>query len=210
VRLLFIFVVTYSYLIVGYFIILKHLYNYLYFTMKNLTNLTLQSNLNINLSNTSQDKTGNQQGNLTKQIVSSEIKDKLDTKSPNVLYFLGGFVEGEGSNSVSISVGRLFKYGINLQPVFNITQHENGLKILHAYKDLFGAGSVLQKSGSPHIWVYTIKGYKHIITQIFPFLEKYVQPYSCKGHEYQLFKQLVILSSEGNQRNKETLINMVK
>jgi len=59
VRLLFIFVVTYSYLIVGYFIILKHLYNYLYFTMKNLTNLTLQSNLNINLSNTSQDKTGN-------------------------------------------------------------------------------------------------------------------------------------------------------
>jgi len=27
------------------------------------------------------------------------------------------------------------------------------IKILHAYKDLFGAGSVLQKSGSPHIWV---------------------------------------------------------
>jgi len=145
VRLLFIFVVNNSYLIVGYFIILKHLYNYLYFTMKNLTNFTLQSNLNINLSNTSQDKTGNQQGNLTKQIVSSEIPDKLDTKSPNVLYFLGGFVEGEGSNSVSISVGRLFKYGINLQPVFNVTQHENGLKILHAYKDLFGAGSVLKK-----------------------------------------------------------------
>lgn len=80
------------------------------------------------------------------------------------------FVEGEGSNSVSISVGKNFKYGVKLQPVFNVSQHENGLSILESYKTLFGVGSVLQKSGSPHILVYTVKGYKHIIKHIIPFL----------------------------------------
>jgi LAGLIDADG endonuclease len=184
-----------------------------------LNDRTKNLNLNLNLSNYSysneeQDnlKKGNQQGNLTKHIVLSETKYDLryDVKNPNFLYFLGGFVEGEVSNSVSISVGKLFKYGVNLQPVFNVTQHENGLNILHAYKNLFEAGSVLKKSGSPHIWVYTIKGYKHIILRVIPFLESYVQPYSCKVREYQIFKKLVIMSAEGHQKNKETLIEMVK
>ena len=43
-----------------------------------------------------------------------------------------------------------------------------------------------------------------------PFLETYVQPYSCKKQEYQLFKQLVLMSEAGAQKNKETLIEMVK
>ena len=128
----------------------------------------------------------------------------------NYLFFLGGFVEGEGSNSVSISVGRSFKYGINIQPVFNVSQHENGLKILESFKTYFGVGSVVQKSGAPHVWVYTVKGYKHIIKHVIPFLETYVQPYSCKTNEYQIFKQLVLMSEAGGQKNKETLIEMVK
>ena len=41
--------------------------------------------------------------------------------NPNYLFFLGGFVEGEGSNSISISVSKNFKYGINIQPVFNVS-----------------------------------------------------------------------------------------
>nr|YP_010879611.1 hypothetical protein QU375_mgr02 [Heterobasidion parviporum]WHL55381.1 hypothetical protein [Heterobasidion parviporum] len=175
-------------------------------------------NLKIKNSLISAQTDGNQQGtNKTKliklrNINTINVRDNLirDINNSNYLFFLGGFVEGEGSNSVSISVGKKFKYGINMQPVFNVTQHENGLKILESYKTLFGVGSILRKSGSPHIWVYTIKGYKHIIKHIIPFLETYVQPYSCKTDEYKLFKQLVLMSAEGNQKNKETLIEMVK
>ena len=53
-------------------------------------------------------------------------------KNTMYLYFLGGFVEGEGSNSVSISINKNFKYGINIQPVFNVTQHKNGINILYS------------------------------------------------------------------------------
>ena len=131
-------------------------------------------------------------------------------KNTMYLYFLGGFVEGEGSNSVSISINKNFKYGINVQPIFNVTQHKNGLDILYSFKELFNGGSVVEKSGSPDIFVYTLKGYKQIIKQVIPFLEIYVQPFSCKKEEYFLFKEIVLQSSEGKQKNKESLIEMVK
>ena len=52
----------------------------------------------------------------------------------NYIYFLAGFVEGEGSISLSVTIHKDFKYGINIQPVFNVTQHKNGLNILNSFK----------------------------------------------------------------------------
>ena len=153
---------------------------------------------------------GNQQGNININSTQQLNNTNLPEFNSNYLFFLGGFVEGEGSNSVSISVSKTFKYGINIQPVFNVSQHENGLRLLESFKTYFEVGSVVPKSGAPHVWVYTVKGYKHIIKHVMPFLETYVQPYSCKKQEYQLFKQLVLMSEAGGQKNKETLIEMVK
>jgi hypothetical protein len=135
---------------------------------------------------------------------------KRDITNPLYLYFLGGFVEGEGSNSISVSINKNFKYGINIQPVFNVSQHKNGLDILNSFKELFNSGSVVEKSGSPDIYVYILKGYKQIIKYVIPFLETYVQTFSCKKEEYSIFKEIVLQSSEGKQKNKDTLIEMVK
>lgn len=49
--------------------------------------------------------------------------NKKRGEETNYLYFLGGFTEGEGSNSWSISISKNFKYGVNIQPVFNVSQH---------------------------------------------------------------------------------------
>jgi hypothetical protein len=74
---------------------------------------------------------------------------KRNINDQSYLYFLGGFVEGEGSNSISVTVHKNFKYGINLQPVFNVSQHKNGLEILYSFKELFGdSGSVVEKSAA--------------------------------------------------------------
>lgn len=139
-------------------------------------------------------------------------KEKIrDIKDTSYLWFLGGFVEGEGSNSVSVTINKNFKYGVNIQPVFNVSQHKNGLNILYSFKELFeNAGSVVEKSGSPDIFVYTLKGYRQIIKYVMPFLEVYVQPFSCKKEEFKIFKEIVISSSEGKQKNKIDLINLVK
>jgi hypothetical protein len=129
-------------------------------------------------------------------------------KNTDYLYFLGGFVEG--SMSVSITIHKDFKYGVNIQSIFNVTQHKNVLNILNSYKELFNAGSIVLKSGSSDIYVYTLKGYKQIIKLVLPFLETYVCPFSCKMEEYTIFKKVLIESSDGKQRNKDTLIELVK
>ena len=146
---------------------------------------------------------------MNTQIMNTQIMKK-DIKNSNYLYFLGGFVEGEGSNSVSVTIHKDFKFGVNLQPVFNVSQHKKGIDLLNSFKELFeGAGSVVEKSGSPDVFVYTLKGYKQIIKYVIPFLETYVQPFSCKKEEFNIFKEIVILSSEGKQKNKEDLIYLV-
>lgn len=97
-----------------------------------------------------------QKAQQSKTINSDVVADKSfylsrDVQNPNYLYFLGGFVEGEGSNSVAVSVGKEFKFGVNLQPIFNVSQHVNGINILYSFKELFGAGSVVKKSGSEDV-----------------------------------------------------------
>lgn len=37
-----------------------------------------------------------------------------------------------------------------------------------------------------------------------------MSPFSCKMEEYSIFKQIVLQSSEGKQKDKETLIELVK
>lgn len=54
-----------------------------------------------------------------------------------------------------------------------------------------------------------MKGYKQIIKHVIPFLEIYVQPFSCKKEEYSVFKQIVLKSSDGGQRDKDSLIEII-
>ena len=97
------------------------------------------------------------QKDFNKNLKSTSINLR-DIKNTNYLYFLGGFVEGEGSNTVSVTVNKKFKYGISIKPEFNVTLHKNGINILFSFKELFNAGSVVLKSGSEDVYVYTVKG----------------------------------------------------
>nr|YP_009690233.1 LAGLIDADG homing endonuclease [Porodaedalea pini]QEG57013.1 LAGLIDADG homing endonuclease [Porodaedalea pini] len=85
---------------------------------------------------------------------------KRDIKDINYLHFLAGFVEGEGSMSVSVSVNDKFKYGVSIQPVFNVTQHKNGMSILNSFKELF-EGDLSQLNPVLLIYVFILwKGIK--------------------------------------------------
>jgi len=106
--------------------------SYKYFIMKKIK--TLNSGVTT---------TSNLQGT-----VNGSIKD---VTNKDYLYWLGGFVEGEGCVSISVIANPKTPFGIQLQPVFNVTQHFNGLDILKSFLVLFGAGSLHVKSGADHV-----------------------------------------------------------
>jgi hypothetical protein len=61
--------------------------------------------------------------NLSNSNQKENINSNRDIKNTNYLYFLGGFAEGEGSNTVTINVAENFKYGVDIKPEFNVAQH---------------------------------------------------------------------------------------
>lgn len=140
-------------------------------------------------------------------IAISSIKD---INNVNYLYWLGGFVEGEGCVSISVIANPNAPFGIQLQPIFNVTQHINGIAILQSFLALFGAGNLHAKSGAPHVWVYDIKGYKNMISIVIPFFLRYVFPFSCKTSEFKMFQEICILLSNGEHFTKDGLIKMVR
>jgi len=160
-------------------------------------------NNNINLEN-------NQQGKNNTSYLSS-ILDNKDITNTSYLFWLGGFVEGEGSLSVSIILNFKYEFGVHLQPIFNVTQHVNGVSILNSFLKLFNdKGSLHLKSGAQNIWVYELKGTKNLITYVIPFFSNYVIPFSCKIVEYDNFKKIVLGLQNKEHLQKESLIELVK
>ena len=136
------------------------------------------------------------------------------TLSENHKYWLGGFVEGEGSLVVSIVTNPKVRLGIVLQPEFNVTQHESGLNILNSYKTLFnGLGNLKEKSGSNQVWVYSLKGSKNLKELVLPYFESYVVPFSSK-HKADVFNRFasiidILYANLGQAMDKEQLIELV-
>jgi hypothetical protein len=133
--------------------------------------------------------------------------------SDNHKYWLGGFVEGEGSLTISIVRNKKSIYGFLLQPEFNVSQHKNGLPILNMFKILLNnKGSILKKSGSKNVWVYALKGIDNLNNFIIPFYLKYVVNYSSKYNSKELDKFTYILSKLKNKSkiNKDEYIDLVK
>lgn len=132
-----------------------------------------------------------------------------DVNNPNFLFWLGGFVEGEGSISVSVVVNKAAPFGVLLQPIFNVTQHINGISILEAFKVLFNRGNLHAKSGSPFVWVYELKGYKSLLTLAIPFYLTYVLSFGCKIPEFEMVHEVCLMMDRGEHKTKEGLAKMV-
>jgi hypothetical protein len=133
-----------------------------------------------------------------------------DITNVNYLYRLGGFVEGEGCTSIAVSASEKYTFGIQLQPIFNVTQHVSGITTLESFKELFGVGTLHPKSGAPHVYVYDMKGYANMIKFIIPFYELYVLSFGCKIPQFEVFREICFMLDKGLHKDKEGLIKMVR
>lgn len=96
-------------------------------------------------------------------------------------YYLGGFIEGEGSLSVGAKKGTTCKFGASLDPGFNVTQHVNGAKHLYECLCFFGTGRIRYKSGSNATLVFEIDTRQSLQQKLVPFYREYVIPFACNA-----------------------------
>lgn len=125
----------------------------------------------------------------------------------NKKIFLAGFIEGEGSISISIKKNAGTRFGIELDPLFNITQSLNGVNQLQLAHSVFRTGRIRYKSGSDKTLVFIIEQRLSLQESVRPFLQRYVFPNSCyaKQIKFQKFCQMLNLFDEGAHLDRERL-----
>ena len=124
--------------------------------------------------------------------------------------FLAGFIEGEGSVTVSVKEHPNYKFGYYLQPEFFLYQHVSGLRILEMAQKFFDYGRIKPKHGNEIVMVYSIMSRDILRDRVVPFFDKYVLPFSCKAETFLCFKEIIERLDKKEHSTAEGMINIVR
>lgn len=126
-------------------------------------------------------------------------------------FYLGGFLEGEGSLSVSAKKLKTAKFGILVDPEFTITQHVNGFENLYLALKIFQTGRIRHKSGSNATLVLTIDCRQNLEQKVVPFYESYVIPFGSveKAQRLKKFNKCLDFFKSGVHKDKAKLITQM-
>lgn len=135
-------------------------------------------------------------------------QERVPKDSENLCYYLAGFVDGEGSFTVTIH-RHPTRFGWVIDPIFQVYQHKDNAFILYIFKKTFGCGYVSEKGGNPSCFVYCVDKIQQLQDIVIPFFERY----PLIGEKYSnflLFKEIVFRLVEKQHFTKEGFIDIVK
>ncbi len=113
-----------------------------------------------------------------------------------------GFVDGEGCFYIGINPQPTMKLKFQVLPEFVIVQHRRDVKLLHALKNKFGCGQVLQNNGDR--WAHRVRGHANLKNKILPFFEKHKLK-SLKRQEFASFRRVVLMMEDKKHLTPEGL-----
>lgn len=123
-------------------------------------------------------------------------------------HFFAGFIEGEGSFSVSAKKSPSAKFGVYLDPEFSITQHVNGSSHLFRCLCLFRTGVIRHKNKSNATLVYRIDNRETLKQKVIPYIKEYVNPNACdaKKERFACWCQLLDSFEQGAHHDFNTFL----
>ncbi|MFC1710183.1 LAGLIDADG family homing endonuclease [Patescibacteria group bacterium] len=122
--------------------------------------------------------------------------------------YITGFVDGEGTFSVSFCRRSKFKTNIEVRPSFSISQHKRNLEILKAIKTYFNAGFI-RYSKRDQNYKYEVRSINDLNRKIIPHFKKY-PPQTSKSKDFDLFEEIcryVVEKKHLNPNYLEEIIN---
>src|SRR3989344_3392848 len=117
-------------------------------------------------------------------------RKKLD---PN---YVCGFIDGEGSFSISIAKHKTLKRGFEVRPEFEIELRKDDQEILERIAVTVGVGKIYDLSYERYGWYphakYKITSVWDMHDYLFPFLDRYPLQ-AKKAKSYSLFREIVLM-----------------
>jgi len=130
---------------------------------------------------------------LAKKLTRPFGKERIQRQKLNPWY-VSGFIDGEGSFSVSIGKHRTLRRGYEVRPEFEIELRKDDQEILERIAVTIGSGRIYDLSYERYGWYphakFKITSTKDMRDYLFPFLDKYPLQ-AKKAKVYVLFRQIV-------------------
>jgi hypothetical protein len=122
-------------------------------------------------------------------------KEQIQKKKLNP-HYVAGFIDGEGSFSVSIGRHRTTKRKFEVRPEFEMEVRADDQEILERILITIGCGRIYDCSYERYGWFphskYKITSIKDMRDYLFPFLDKYPLQ-AKKSASYKLFREIVMM-----------------
>ncbi len=137
-----------------------------------------------------------------------ECFDKLPKKMRELKYFLAGFADGEACFSVSVKKQENTRFGWVLDPLFQVTQHQDNRCILEVFKRVLQCGRIIEKPGQKNTLIYLVDNRRQLKEKVIPFFRKY--RLVCKHKDFERFARIVEGLENREHWTKEGFINLLK
>src|SRR3989344_5775048 len=111
-------------------------------------------------------------------------------------HYVAGFIDGEGSFSITLGKHKTLRRGIEVRPEFEIELRADDQEILERILITIGCGKIYDCSYERYGWYphakYKITSIKDMKNYLFPFLDKY-RLQAKKARVYKLFRKIVTM-----------------
>jgi len=121
--------------------------------------------------------------------------------------YITGFVDGEGSFSISISPKSLKEVNWEIRPSFSISQHKRNRGILFKIKEYFGCGWI-RPNIKDKTYKYEVRSLKELETKIIPHFKKYPLQ-TDKKNDFYIFTSVIQIMKEEKHLTKDGLKEII-
>ena len=122
-----------------------------------------------------------------------------DNQQERLAQWIVGFVDGEGTFSVSLIRNATTTLGYQVFPEFVITQGARSVHVLHDVRDYFGCGKVYENRRHDNhresLYRYVVRSLGDLTTTIVPFFERH-QLRTAKRSDFHHFCEVVQMMTE--------------
>lgn len=137
-----------------------------------------------------------------------ESVQRLKKKKKYLNNYLLGFADAEGCFSIAIKHQKTAKFGLVLDPIFQVTQRKESHEILELFKEQLNCGRVIKKSGQEDTELFLVDNRRQLVEKIIPFFERY--QLIAKKEDFKKFKEIVTALNNKEHSNLENFKNLIK
>ena len=122
-------------------------------------------------------------------------------------WFVTGLTEGEGCFSISFTLRKKLKLGIETRPSFSISLNQRDLDLLKQVHAFFECGAI-RFSHSDRTYKYEVRSVGDLVDKIIPHFKKY-SLCGSKANDFQKFSEICQKVRANQHRNKAFLKEII-